>query len=315
MDRFEAMSILVASAEAGSFSDAGRQLGIPLPTVSRKVADLEAHLKTQLLVRSTRRLALTDAGADYVAACKRILEQIDEAETQASGEYTVPRGTLVITAPGAFGRIHVVPIVSAFLAKFAQINVHLTLAEPVLNLIDAHIDLAVRIGALPDSTLVATRVGEIRRVVVGSPAYFAARGTPSTLDDLVHHTCVTFSGFMSGTSWVFNTRRGLSKSVRPLCRLQINTAESAIDAAVAGVGVTNVLSYQAARPLAEGKLKVVLQDHELEPVPVHLVHAGHAFVPLKVRSFMDFAAPRLRRSLAADLAKLEDAPAASREKK
>jgi DNA-binding transcriptional LysR family regulator len=315
MDRFEAMSILVASAEAGSFSDAGRQLGMPLPTVSRKVADLEAHLKTQLLVRSTRRLALTDAGAAYVAACKRILEQVDEAETQASGEYTVPRGTLVITAPAAFGRIHVVPVVNAFLAKFAQINIHLMLAEPVLNLTDAHIDLAVRIGVLPDSTLVATRIGEIRRVVCGSPAYFAAHGTPSTLDDLAHHECVTFTGFMSGTSWVFNTPLGLRKNVRPLCRLKISTAESAIDAAIAGVGVTNVLSYQAARPLAEGKLKVVLQDHELEPVPVHLVHAGHALIPLKVRSFMEFAAPLLRRSLAADLVKLGAAPAASREKK
>jgi DNA-binding transcriptional LysR family regulator len=147
MDRLEAMSILVASAEAVSFTAAGRQLGVPLPTISRKVSDLESHLNTQLLVRSPRRLSLTDAGVAYVAACKRILEQVDEAESQASGEYTVPRGTLVVTAPIVFGRPHIVPVVNDFLAKFAQINVHLTLSDQTLNLVDEHIDLAVRVGA------------------------------------------------------------------------------------------------------------------------------------------------------------------------
>jgi DNA-binding transcriptional LysR family regulator len=307
MDRLEAMSILVASAESGSFSAAGRQLGVPLPTISRKVADLEAHLNTQLLVRSTRRLALTEAGLAYVFACKRILEQVDEAESQASGEFTIPRGTLVMTAPIVFGRLHVLPVVNDFLAKFMQINVYLTLSDQTLNLVDEHIDLAVRVGALPDSTLVAAKVGEIRRVVCGSPAYFAAHGTPKTPEELVHHMCVTFTALASGMTWVFNPRDGSSKAVRPLCRLKINTAESAIDAALAGVGVTNVLSYQVARPVSEGRLRVVLQDYEPEPIPVHLVHAGQALMPLKMRRFMEFAAPRLRRSLAADLAKL-DAP-------
>ena len=178
MDRLEAMSFLVASAEAGSFSAAGRRLGVPLPTISRKIADLEAHLKTQLLVRSTRRLSLTEAGTAYIAACKRILEQVDEAESQAAGEYTVPRGTLTMTAPVVFGRLHVVPIVNEFLAKFPQINVHLTLSDYTISLVDEHIDLAVRVGALPDSTLVAMKVGEIRRVVCGSPAYLAATARP-----------------------------------------------------------------------------------------------------------------------------------------
>jgi DNA-binding transcriptional LysR family regulator len=305
MDRLEAMSILVATAESGSFSAAGRQLGIPLPTISRKVADLEAHLKTQLLVRSTRRLALTEAGSAYVTACKRILEQVDEAESQAAGEFTVPRGTLAMTAPIVFGRLHVVPVVNEFLAQFARINVHLTLSDQTLNLVDEHIDMAARVGVLPDSTLVAAKVGEIRRVVCGSPEYFAAHGTPKTPEDLVDHMCVTFTALASGMTWVFNPRGRPSKGVRPLCRLKINTAESAIDAAVAGVGVTNVLSYQVARPVAEGKLKVVLQDYEPEPIPVHLVHAGQALVPLKMRRFMEFAGSRLRRSLAADLAKLD----------
>lgn len=305
MDRLEAMSILVASADTGSFSAAGRQLGVPLPTISRKVADLEAHLNAQLLVRSTRKLSLTEAGAAYVAACRRILEEVDEAESQASGEYTVPRGTLAMTAPIVFGRLHVVPVVSEFLAHFPQINVQLTLVDQTLSLVDEHIDVAIRVGALPDSTLVATKVGEIRRVVCASPGYLAAHGSPRKPEDLHEHMCVTFSGLGGGTSWVFENHKGSGKGMRPLCRLKINTAESAIDAAVAGVGLTNVLSYQVARSVSEGKLNVVLRDFEPAPTPVHLVHTSQALAPLKMRSFMEFAAPRLRKSLAADLAKLE----------
>ncbi len=314
MDRLEAMSILVASADAGSFSAAGRQLGVPLPTISRKVADLEAHLNTQLLVRSTRKLSLTEAGLAYVAACKRILEQVDEAESQASGEYIVPRGTLTMTAPIVFGRLHVVPVVNEFLAHFPQINVHLTLSDHTINIVDEHIDLAVRVGALPDSTLVATKVGEIRRVVCGSPDYFAAHGVPKTPDDLADHMCVTFTALASGMTWIFNPRGKPTKGVRPYCRLKINTAEAAIDAAIAGVGVTNVLSYQVARAVAAGKLKLVLQDYEPDPIPVHLMHAGQTILPLKLRRFTEFAASRLRKSLAADLAKLS-APKISAEKK
>jgi DNA-binding transcriptional LysR family regulator len=314
MDRLEAMSILVAAAEAGSFSAAGRQLGVPLPTISRKVADLEAHLNTQLLVRSTRKLSLTEAGLAYVAACKRILEQVDEAESQASGEYIVPRGTLAMTAPIVFGRLHVVPVVNEFLARFPQINVHLTLSDRTINIVDEHIDLAVRVGALPDSTLVATKVGEIRRVVCGSPDYFAAHGVPKTPDDLADHMCVTFTALASGMRWIFNPRGKATRSVRPNCRLKINTAEAAIDAAIASVGVTNVLSYQVARAVAAGKLRLILEDYEPDPIPVHLVHAGQAILPVKLRRFTEFAASRLRKSLAADLAKLS-APNTSTEKK
>src|ERR1700744_5071392 len=222
MDRLEAMSILVASVEAGSFSAAGRLLGVPLPTVSRKVAELEAHLNIQLLVRSPRRLALTEAGAAYVAACKRILEQIDEAESQASGEYTVPRGTLVMTAPIVFGRLHVVPVVSEFLANFPQINVQLALSDQTISLVDENIDLAIRVGALPDSALVAAKVGEIRRIVCASPGYLAARGTPRKPEDRADHMCVTFTGLAAGATWLFGSRAGAGKGARPLCRLKIN---------------------------------------------------------------------------------------------
>lgn len=305
MDRLEAMEYFVAAVEAGSFSAAGRQLNVPLPTLSRKVADLEAHLNTQLLVRSTRKLALTEAGVSYLAACKRILDEVEEAESQAAGEYSVPRGVLTITAPIVFGRLYVVPLVTAFVAEYPEINVYLTLSDHTLDLVDEHVDLAVRTGMLPDSTLVATKVGEIRRVVCGSPAYFSAHGTPKTLDDLAKHMCVTYTALASGMTWVFNPRDGKpSRGVRPLCRLKINTAEAAIDAAIAGVGVTNVLSYQVVRPVSEGKLSLILQDFEPEPTPVHIVHARQALLPLKLRLFVDFAVSRLRKSLDDDLAKL-----------
>jgi len=265
MDRLEAMSILVASVEEGSFSAAGRKLGVPLPTISRKVADLEAHLKTRLLMRSTRKLALTEAGIAYVAACKRILEDIDATETQASGEYSVPRGELTITAPIVFGRIHILPVVTEFLQHFAEINVRMTLADRNVNLVDDHIDMAVRIGDLPDSSLLATRVGAIRRVVCGSPAYFAAHGTPKAPNDLAGHTCVMFSAIGPGTSWTFWHGKQ-ARLMRPQCRLHINTAEAAIDAAISGLGVTNVMSYQVARAVEEGKLQIILQDFEPPPI-------------------------------------------------
>jgi DNA-binding transcriptional LysR family regulator len=304
MDRLDAMGILVASVEEGSFSAASRKLGIPLPTVSRKVADLEGHLKTRLLVRSTRKLALTEAGVSYVTACKRILEDIAEAETQAAGEYTVPRGELTLTAPIVFGRLHMVPVVNEFLSRFAEINLRMTLSDRNVNLVDDRIDLAVRIGDLPDSSLIATRVGTIRRVVCGSPAYFAAHGTPKSPDDLAQHECVTFSEMATGASWVFKPRGRKAKFVEPLCRLDISTAEAAIDAAIAGVGVTNVLSYQVARAVSEKKLQIVLRDFEPSPIPVQLVHAHQKLLPLKMQRFLEFAAPRIRKSVLATQRKL-----------
>lgn len=298
MDRLEAMSILIAAVEAGSFSAASRKLGTPLPTVSRKVSELEAHLKTRLLIRSTRKLSVTDAGAAYVAACKRILEQVGDAEAQASGEYNAPRGELVVTAPIVFGRLHVLPVVDAFLEKFPDINVRMTLSDANVSLVDDHVDMAVRIGALPDSSMIATRVGSVRRVVCGSPRYFAAHGTPKTPEDLAALTCITFAG-LGGTAWTFPSHgRGPARPANPLCRLAINTAEAAIDAAIAGVGVTQVLSYQVARAVGDGQLRIVLKDYEPDPIPVSLVHAGQGLLPLKMRSFLEFAVPRLRRSLA-----------------
>ena len=297
MDRLEAMSILVAAVEAGSLSAASRRLGAPLATVSRKVSELEAHLRTRLLNRSSRRLTLTDAGYAYVAACKRILDDVAEAERAAAGEYSAPRGELIITAPIVFGRLHVLPVVAEFLRAYAEIDIRLALADHMVNLVEDHVDLAVRIGELPDSSLVATRVGAIRRVVCASPAYFAARGMPERPSDLSAHDCVTFEGLTAPDAWTFAV--GRSNASAPIhSRLIVNTAEAAIDAAITGLGLTRVLSYQMMAAMRAGALAIALQAFEPAPWPVSLVYAGGRLLPLKLRAFLDFAAPRLKARLA-----------------
>jgi DNA-binding transcriptional LysR family regulator len=265
---------------------------MPLATVSRKVNELEAHLKTRLVRRTTRQLALTGAGASYVAACRRILEEVGEAERAATGEYATAKGTLALTAPVVFGRLHVLPVVNAFLAQYPEIDVRLVLADRVVNLMEEHVDAAVRIGALPDSALVAVGVGAIRRVVCASPAYLAAHGVPATPRDLAGHRCVTFEG-VEGRTWTF--RAGKGEVVQPVhARLAVNAAEAAIDAALQGVGLTRVLSYQVAQAVREQRLAVVLEAFEPPPWPVSLVHGGQAPLPLKLRAFLDFATPLLR---------------------
>jgi DNA-binding transcriptional LysR family regulator len=228
MDRLEAMSLLIAVAEAGSLSAAGRKLGVPLPTVSRKISDLESHLNTRLLTRSTRKLALTDSGAAYVAAARRILDEVSEAERAASGEHAAPRGDLIMTAPVVLGRLHVLPVIAEFLTQWPEINVRLVLADRNLHLIDDHIDIAVRIGALADSALVATQVGAVRSVVCGSSAYFAAHGVPKRPEDLAALTAVTFDPLSSSQqAWIFRdskSKRELRAPVRS--RFSVNTAEA-----------------------------------------------------------------------------------------
>jgi len=296
LDRLESMAILVAAVEAGSLSAAARRLRTPLATVSRKVSELEAHLGTRLLIRANRRLTLTEAGQSYVAACRRILEEVDEAERTAAGEYSAPRGDLTIAAPIVFGRLHVLPIVIAFLRTYPDIDIRLALADRTVNLIEEHVDLAVRIGVLPDSSLVATRIGAVRRVVCASPAYLAARGTPATPADLAAHDCIAFEG-LSATTWGFRTGKAeLAVPIR--ARLSVTTAEASIDAAVAGLGLTRVLSYQVTEALRDGALTTVLAAFEPEPWPAHLLHPGGRLLPLKLRAFLDFAAPRLKSVLA-----------------
>lgn len=301
MDRLDAMSVLLAVVDAGSLSAAARQLGAPLSTVSRKISDLEARLGTRLLIRSSRRIVPTDAGQSYVAACKRILADVEEAERAASGEYSAPRGDLVVTAPVVFGRLHVLPLVNAFLQEYAEIDIRLYLADRVMHLVDDHFDVALRIGTLPDSSLVAIRLGDVRRVVCGSPGYFAGHGVPETPQALSSHACISFDGLSSPAGWTFGAG-GAQETVAVRSRLVVNTAEAAIDAAIAGLGVTRVLSYQMAAARRAGLLDIVLRDFGPEPWQVSLVHAGQGPLPIKLRAFLDFAAPRLRAELArADL--------------
>lgn len=293
MDRFESMSVLVAAVEAGSLSAAARRLSTPLATISRKVAELEAHLDTRLLNRTNRRLTLTDAGQSYVAACRRILEEVGEAERAARGEYSAPKGDLLITAPVALGRLHVLPVVVEFLRAYPDIDIRMMLTDGLVKLVEDQVDLAVRIGELPDSSLVATRIGSIRRVVCGSPAYFAEHGIPKRPHDLEAHSCVTYEGLMSAEAWTFAMGKS-DVSVPIHSRLVVNTVEAAIDAAIAGIGITRVLSYQIANAVQSGVLVVALREFEPTPSPVSFVHAGGRLLPLKVRAFLDFAAPRLK---------------------
>ncbi len=296
MDRLDAMGILVAVVEAGSLSAGARRLGVPLATVSRKVADLEAHLGTRLFNRSSRRLTLTDAGGAYVAACRRILDTVSDAERAAAGEYTAPKGHLMVTAPIAFGRLHVLPVITDFLAAYPEVDVELVQSDRNLNLLDEHVDMAVRIGALSDSSLMAIRVGAVRRVVCGSPAYFARKGLPQAPADLARHDCVTSTAVRATDGWRFDA---IPESIIIRSRLTVSTAEAAMDAAVAGLGVTRVLSYQCADAVAAGKAAIVLRAFEPAPLPVSLLYQGGGPLPLKLRAFLDFAAPRLRVRLAA----------------
>jgi DNA-binding transcriptional LysR family regulator len=298
MDRLEAMKILLRVVDRGSFSAAGREIGMPLATVSRKVSDLEAHLGTKLLARTTRKVVLTETGAAYVASARRILEMLDETERSAAGEFRAPRGDLTLTAPVFFGRLHVLPIVADFLAAYSEINVRLHLSDRNLHLIDDHVDMAARIGPLPDSLMVATRVGSMRTVVCASPTLLAGHGTPVTPEELATLPCVNFDILSPASTWAFRLRDATATAEVPILpRLSVSTAEAAVWAARQGVGVTRVLHYQCADAVRDGTLQIILADFETAPLPVHLMHAGGGALPGKMRVFLDFAAGRLRQGL------------------
>lgn len=297
MDRLEAMSMLVAVTEQGSLSAAGRALHVPLATISRRISDLETQLGTRLLIRTTRKLTLTDAGVAYVAAARRILEQVEEAGRAAAGEFTVPKGELVVSAPVMFGRLHVLPVVADFLAAFPEIRVRLLLNDRNVDLVEDHVDMAVRIGKLPDSSMVATQVGVMRLVTCASPAVLATHGTPRKPADLLRLPCVTIESPAPLSAWRFRAPgngSAIDAAVQP--RLAVNAPEAAAEAAIRGVGVTRQLHYQVADAIRRRELKIVLAAYEPEPLPIHLVHAARGHLPLKMRRFLDFAAPRLRKS-------------------
>jgi DNA-binding transcriptional LysR family regulator len=296
MDRLEAMSIVLAVAEAGSLSAAARHLNTPPATVSRKIAELEQHLRAKLFDRSTRKLTLTDSGLSYVAALKRILGDLSEADRAATGEYTKPTGELTVTAPVGLGRLHLIPILAEFLRAYPDIDIRLVLADRILGLPEDHVDVALRIGTLPDSRLIALRLGTIRRVVCASPAYLEARGTPRTPDDLAGHDFIVYEGFLGPDVWKF-VRDGAEVAITVQPRLVVSNLDAACDAARAGIGLTRVFSHYVEAAVEVGTLTTVLDEFQL-PIPVSFVYAAGRFLPIKLRAFLDFAAPRLRARLA-----------------
>jgi DNA-binding transcriptional LysR family regulator len=298
VDRLEAMSMLIGVVEKGSFSAAARSMRLPVTTVTRKISNLESILGAKLLVRTTRKLSLTDAGMTYLTAARRIIDQVEEAEREVAGEFTAPKGELVITAPIQFGQLHVLPILADFLALFPEINVRLLLLDRNVQLVEDHVDMAVRIGKLPDSTMIATMIGTMRMVVCASPEFLAGRGAAQTPEELQRLPCVTFDGPMPSPGWQLRHPETKAPMIVPITsRLSVTTVEAAVRATVRNVGVTRLLYYQVADAIKAGKLEVILEQYEPEPAPVSLVHAARGQMPLKMRRFLDFAVPRLRAAL------------------
>lgn len=297
MDRLEAMSVIVAVAEEGTFSAASRRLGMSVATVSRKVAELEGSLKAELFQRSSRRMTLTEAGKDYVEACKGIIEQIDDAERQVSGEYRSPKGDLAVTTPWGLGHTHLLPLAVEFLNAFPEIDLRLLLTDRVVDSVEESIDVSIRIGALPESNMIAARIGSIRLVVCASPAYLAARGHPQTPDEIGDHDCIAINPLASPNAWKFRT--GKRECLVPIrSRLCVNTSEAAVIAAISGAGLTRVMSYKMDTAKRAGTLQLVLEAFEPEPLPVHILYSPRKPAPLKLRAFLDWMAPRLKARLA-----------------
>lgn len=299
MDRLDSMSAFVAVVEAGGFSAAARQLRIPLATVSRRVSELETHLSVQLLIRTTRSVALTETGQRYFETAGRLLEELGEAERLASGEYTAPRGELRVAAPVGLGRIYLAPIITEFLRAYPEVDVVLQLGDEVINLADEGFDIALRVGDLPDSSLKAIKLGEIRRVVCASAAYLKSSHPISAPDDLRHHACVTFTALESAHEWSFRTGKTV-KRVPVRSRLSASASDAAADAASAGLGVTRLLCYQALPSIKAKKLKLILRDFEPPATPVSFVYRAGRSMPQKLKAFIDFASPRIKSHLVFD---------------
>ena len=296
MDQLESMRAFATVAREGGFSAASRALGMPLPTVSRKVAELETSLGVRLLVRTTRNVSLTDPGKTYYAACKRILDDLRDADEEVGGEYRSPRGELTITASIGFGRQHLQPIVHEFLAAYPQIDVSLVMVDRVVDLVEDHVDCAVRIAQLPDSSLVAKPLGHIQMMVVASPAYLKRAGTPIRPDELLNHHCISWTTLGPYRAWGFCDGAGDKSAIElvPIkVRLSTTSPDSAVLAALDGVGLLQATSYQVEKYLRTGELVAVLREFEAPPVPVSLVYASQRILSLKLRAFLDFAAPRL----------------------
>lgn len=292
MDRFHAMRVFVRVSETSSFAGAARDLNMSPPAVTRAISALEDLVGARLFVRTTRSVQLTDAGRRYFEDCKRILSDIAEAEASAAGSYATPTGTLAITASVMFGQIYIMPIVAEFLDLYPELTVRLIFLDRVANLVDEGIDVAIRIGHLPDSSLSATRVGSVRRVICGSPDYFETHGVPRDPTELANHRIISAVTVWPTDEWRFGGEDKRSIKVKPA--IYCNSNAAVIEAVRGGHGVSRLLSYQIGPCLTEGLLLTVLNDFEEEPLPIHIVHPEGRHASAKVRSFVDFAAKRLR---------------------
>jgi DNA-binding transcriptional LysR family regulator len=293
MDRLHHMSVFVAVAEAESFAAAGRRLGMSPPAVTRAVSALEKRLGVRLLTRSTRLVRITEAGERYLEDCRRIIADADEADESVAGLNAAPRGHLSVTAPVLFGQLYVMPGIVEYLRRYPDVTARALFLDRVVNLVDEGLEVAVRIGDLPDSSLKAVRVGQVRRIVCAAPGYLAARGTPDHPEQLTQHTIISASGVTPSAEWRFQDA-GRPLQVRLQPRLVVTTNDGAIAATMAGLGITRLLSYQLARQLAAGDLERILSDFELPPLPVHVVHREGRQSSAKVRAFVDLLVARLR---------------------
>lgn len=300
MDRIDAMTAFVATVDEGSLAGAARRLGRSPAAVTRALALLERRTGTRLLYRTTRVVRLTEAGERFIATCRRVLMDLEEAELLAAGERTAPRGLLTVTAPLLFGHLYVRPLVDAFLDTYPAVQVRFLLLDRVVNPIDEGMDVAIRIGHLPDSGLIAVKTGEVRRVACASPDYLSRRAPIREPVDLTAHDCVAFSQITETDVWTFASgSKGRSlKQVRVRPRLTVNGAEAAIASAIEGRGVTCVLSYQVERQLREGSLALVLERFEPPPMPVNVIYPEARLSAAKARAFVDLVVPKLKVELA-----------------
>jgi DNA-binding transcriptional LysR family regulator len=286
MDRLDAMQAFVAVADLQGFAPAARKLGLSASGVTRLIAALEDRLGARLLQRTTRKVALTDVGTRYLERVRRILADVEEAESSAEGERTRPSGRLVVSAPIGFGRLHVSPVMSHYLGSYPEVTAELRLTDRTVNLVEDGVDLAVRIGHLPDSTLVARHVGEMRRIVVASDAYLTQRGEPDTPEAIATHDTIQFGAATAAPEWRFVED---GHEVRVLCtpRFTTNSADAAIQYAGQGGGLTRVLAYQAADAIKAGRLRIVLEKFEPPALPIHAVYPTSRLLSAKVRAFID----------------------------
>lgn len=294
MDRFDLMTIFVAVAEEQSFSGGARRLGMSPPAVTRAIAALEDRLRVKLFARTTRYVRVTDAGNRYLDDARRIISEMDEADEAAAGVNAEPRGHLAVTAPVMFGRMYVIPGVVDYLQRYSCMEVSAIFLDRVVNLLEEGLDVGIRIGELPDSSMRTIRVGQVRRVLCASPAYIAEHGTPASPQDLNSHCIVAATtGSWSAADWKFCIGSGMT-TLRVKPRLSVTSNDAAIEAAMQGMGITRLLSYQMAPFLASGQLLTILSEFETPPMPIHVVHREGRYASQKVRSFVDLMVARLR---------------------